>query len=107
MVDKLGAVLGNGLSGSSNPNRFVFTIFLNIFYNLNFIFTYISVGDKTASENLIEAIKMALMEAHHEVSDIEAIALCMAGVNRSQDVLKVKSWMYAAGLSENVKLVDF
>eukprot|EP01091_Cochliopodium_minus_P002040 TRINITY_DN11958_c0_g1_i1.p1 TRINITY_DN11958_c0_g1~~TRINITY_DN11958_c0_g1_i1.p1 ORF type:complete len:322 (+),score=75.17 TRINITY_DN11958_c0_g1_i1:16-981(+) len=72
IINKNGIVLGEESTSSSNWN---------------------SVGEEKARKTLEECITKTLNIANKKKSDTKAICLSLAGVDRPNEIIKVKSWM--------------
>jgi len=65
-------VLATATTGGSNPN---------------------SVGDDKAKDAVMSSLHEALRKAGMEKASVKALCLCMAGVDRPDDIAKVKKWV--------------
>jgi N-acetylglucosamine kinase-like BadF-type ATPase len=77
-VDANRVVLARVVTGASNAN---------------------SVGDAAAASAVVQAIEGVLAAANRQLGDVAAICLCMSGVDRPADRLKVLRWL-ADGLPQ-------
>jgi len=72
VIDENRNVLGEGVAGASNQN---------------------SVGTEAAKQAVLDSISKALKKSNKDVDKVEAICLCMSGVDRPNDILTVESWV--------------